>query len=741
MIKKLKRAQTVANDRKIRIKRKSRRNHGCKHEKSDTNKHQEHSCWSHSICQVAPTAAIGQKELCRDHTGSHAPANSQYGTTDTYGRLLSRAHAYFESATGRRWSSVEVGTHHISLKSTLPDRPLTPQLSPNPVVVDSFESKIANPRYRSSTLTGGAKDVDLVATVRKTLTFRRVSPEPLSVPVEAPLSITLRRASGASAYSNVREINYQSSGGNSGATTPELMDNVAPRQPSIAYLITSEDIDTITDLIAANLVRKHNSHSPENGILDKPSSSGERSAAQDNNASRNRSNSIKRRLSFIAGSKTKVSNDIAKNAGSHRPEYLQVAPPTKKRAKRTSTHQSVHEVLWEGEPPSDSPDTGEEPVKKVPYHETASQQDESYGPKGTKPAKDKGDAFDPQNAHASINDWSWKLPQNDIKMVVTDSDSESTDATPKASSQQSDPPQHLHQQHQHGSAVSLHKERVSTRTRPFLRYASSHEGLQDVVSFPPLLPRKTTSEWFSPLPAMETASPLATPPLEASRNLYDFGLDITGTMTPRAKTKSWVRSIEASPAASPGIEFRHDYEFGRVSLEHHADLAHRRKSVVKPHPKAAARTGQPFAMGSSIGSFASERRRSSGPRIQRVRTIDNVHKGERDAPIASRWRKPSIAPARKTSSPAPPDICEDDSHVPEVVTRLGRLRSGTTDRVTLLEASVPPLPQPDRVGIYGKITGTLRRTIANVGTGEGKGGHECDDCETDPRTPSVDWIG
>ncbi len=56
----------------------------------------------------------------------------------------------------------------------------------------------------------------------------------------------------------------------------------------------------------------------------------------------------------------------------------------------------------------------------------------------------------------------------------------------------------------------------------------------------------------------------------------------------------------------------------------------------------------------------------------------------------------------------------------------------------------PPLPKPDHAGMFRRITGTFRDEGSVGGdpcvSDEGWP-HVCDDCEADPRSLSVDWIG
>ncbi|KAL2062802.1 hypothetical protein VTL71DRAFT_5874 [Oculimacula yallundae] len=254
---------------------------------------------------------------------------------------------------------------------------------------------------------------------------------------------------------------------------------------------------------------------------------------------------------------------------------------------------------------------------------------------------------------------------------------------------------------------------------------------------------------------METKFTALTPPSPMSKSLYSMGVDVTigpsGSAISTAPYTTLLQSAEVSssqgsPSQSPAMSFKQDYSIGGLDIEPRID-DRRRKSVVKPHPKATARNGQSFAMGSSIGAHSGERRRSSAPRVQRVRTIDNVHKGEHDQP-PSRWRAPSVCPPRLSVgqlsiNPVEPEDSRDErsyDRIPEILTRLSRLRSGITDRMTLVEAKSPPLPKSDCAGIYGTITGTLRRSIG-APCQEDASQHTCDDCANSSRTPSIDWIG
>lgn len=752
MKKKLRRAETIPNDKKIKVKRRHRRRHRCQHYKSKRQERHQDSCWGESSCQVAPTAPTGQKELCHGHAGHYAPRSTQYGNTDTFGRLM--PHAMPDPAPAvvtRRWSSVEVAAHKIRLQSTLTSVvPRESNIRGSLNMGDRFSLENLSGRYRSSSFTRGAIDHEIVRAVRERLTIRKVATDQLETPVEPPLSITLRRASGASGISGLSGLSGRNtpsatdkdrySGEESGGTTPMAGYQYYSQnnEPTAAYLITSEDIESITLLIAEKLGHSHRSSSQNRTVkgdsLLEHSSPMTRMPAISSMGTR-QPNSVPAESTINVADFQNVSVKPATQCN-----YLQVND-LQQPIRRSSSNKSVHEVLWKGSSESTLEDDG----KLGDTSSLSGTSPESLSEKRKEiPAADRGNAFDPNNARESISEWSWRLPKNDIPMVVTSSDSDSADITPKTKvgRTKSRPPLR--------SAMSTPKVRVATRIRPFPKYSASHEQLQDVVSFPPLSPRKATSEWFSPLPDMETESALSTPSPTHSRPLYGLGVDVTigpsSSAVPKAPLTSWIRSAEVSPSQSPGIEFRADYGFGGLSADARLDDG-RRKSVIKPHPKATARTGQNFAMGSSIGVHSSERRKSSAPRIQRIRTIDNIHKGERDGP-SSRWRPPSICPPRLSpsqlsSSPAEPEELKErrpEERVPEVMTRLQRLRSGITDRISLVEAKSPQLPKPDCAGIYGTITGTLRRSIA-APCEDDVPKHTCDDCANDPRNPSIDWIG
>ncbi|KAH7323687.1 hypothetical protein BKA65DRAFT_567533 [Rhexocercosporidium sp. MPI-PUGE-AT-0058] len=756
--KKLRRADTIPNDKKIKVKRRHRRRHGCQHHRSKRQEQHQASCWGEPSCQVAPTALTGHKELCSGHAGHFVPKNTQHGSTDTFGRLM--AHSMPGPAppvVARRWSSVEVGAHRIGPQSTLQNP--TPQAvgmhgSKNKDQQSDLVPKNLSHGYRSSSFTRDTINHDIVRTVREKLTLRKVVSNQSENPVEPPLSITLRRASGASSISALSgrattcpvHKDFHS-GGESGGATPIVGYQISSQngESSAAYLITSEDIESITLLIADNLGHSRRTYSRNwtLGDNDPPEQPSCITRAPTISSSGTRQpNTLSAESTIILADFQPMPSETTAQG-----DYLQVKG-LQKPIQRSGSNTSIHEVLWKVSKQSTrsfGSSAYEDDGKACDTSSSSGTSPQSLPEKGKKkPAADKGNAFDPNNARESINEWSWTLPKNDITMMITSSDSDSNDAPPRTKTISTKSRLPLR------STVSSPRVPVAPRVRPFPRYAASHEQLQDVVSFPPLSPRKATNEWFSPLPDMETTSKLSTPSPTTARPLYNLGVDVTTGPSCSAMSKapfaSWVRSAEVSPSQSPGVEFRPDYGFGALSSNTRINDS-RRRSVIRPHPKATARTGQSLAMGSSIGVHSSERRKSSAPRVQRVRTIDNIHKGERDG-HASRWRPPSICPPRLSpsqlsSSSAEPEESKErrsEERVPDMMTRLHRLRSGITDRISLVEAKSPQLPKSDCAGIYGTITGTLRRSIA-APYQDDTSKHTCDECANDPRSPSIDWIG
>jgi hypothetical protein len=834
MVRKLRRANTIPYDKEHKRRRRYRKHHKCGQKKVKIHEYQNRSYWLlPAACQVAPTAPAGQKQLCENHREQYSPRHARRGNIDTHNPLcLGLRSKLAPVVVTRRWSSVEIGAHQVLLESTLPVKPNTPDITSSP------QNDIHTPinldqRYRSSTFTRGAIDQDIVRTVRERLTLRKVPREELVTPA----SITLRKASG--------EMRQSFFGSEAGASTPITRQNCSlnKRRLSAAYLITTEDIDSITELIQTNLKRGYSSnsrfdlHAPS---LTPPSRQGTPSPSITNRG-------VVPTNGFPADLVVTVAEVQPINVRPHSPlDYLQVIPSCKNKKDtiaRTHSQKSFHEIIWQGggSPRSVSTVADEDDIKRSAMWEFSSEPATPMTPSLYSADElpqplviDKCDAFDPKNAKASISEWSWRCPRNEIPVVVTSSDSDSNDVSPAISGPQI-PPMSSFLANRPTS-----KGKPSAGVRPPLRSVASETMLQ-VVSFPPLPPRKTTNDWYSPLPPME----ISPPPLTTSQSLYDIGIDVSfgpsssKTVTPKSSQTSWVRSTEVSPG--PSIEFSPNYEIKSKSPDTNLNEKIRQKSVIKAHPSAFARTGDSSAVGSSIGASSGERRKSStlgiqrkasphlcdssrvksfvgyssgerqgppswlrrkesprpgdvfrteafsgtsvgerkgspprsphepsppllqpiptrpptnawpegrrkssSPRIQRVRTIDNAHKGEHEAP--TKWRAPSPFPTPRSPSPSEyEDARESLPNSPSAGRNSTHIRNGWVDRLGLIRDRSPPLPAIDRVGIYGRMTGSQGTPrddpcqdpcfplVAEP--------HDCDDCMKDPRTPSIDWIG
>jgi hypothetical protein len=701
--------------------------------------HQSHSYWWLPGCQVAPTAPIAEKELCLNHVGAHTPRKTRHGNTDTYGYVLSgmTQGRPVPPLLTRRWSSVEIGAHQVPLRSELPALTTSEPKGTPPASDDRFVSKNLGARYRSSSFTRGAIDHDIVRAVREKLTLRQVLHKQSQRPqLETPTSITLRSPSPV--------IMFEASG----ASTPlaNQYANILSRRPSAAYLITSKDIDSITELIEANLQREAeacislqnstrrgssqsgSSHTPISNLSTKSPSMNSRGNVS-SNVSSNR---------LLAGSRISVPEVQPVGSSSNSPmDYLQISKTSKKRsAIRVNSQNSMHEVIWEGgraSPQSASSIADEDDQRRVPFCVSSSESETPRRLNSTEDeptTRDRGNAFDPANARASINEWSWRSSGIDISVVVT-SDSDSPDTAPTPKSIKSPIPSRPFFPHAAYPPL-VSRERTSPKPKPFPRAAISDDKQKDVISFP-ALPRKRTDDWYQPLPEMQTS-----PPPTISKSLYDLGVDANAgdsgsrTVTPKGSTISWVRSAELT--RNPSVDFDPSYEV-------------RRKSVVKAPLKACLRTGESSTMGSSIGSFQGQRRRSSAALLIKrkfISTIDNFHKGERDVP-ASRWRPPSVCPPLK--SPSPTEYEDALQCPPAPFAPWQKLKSGIADRMVMIREKTLPSPKVDHTGIHGKMTGSVRAAkgdpcLSSVnGEEERYAPHVCDDFSKDPRNLSVDWIG
>ena len=707
------------------------RKHRCHHRRS--HEHQTPYHWCQQVCQVIPTAPKGMKELCIGHIGKFKPLMSLRGNTDTYGRILPRL--WSDPApplVSRRWSSVEIGSHQIRLASILPTKSVvsTPTARSLHKSDEVFLPRKLSRPYRSSTFTHGAIDHDIVRTVREKLTLRKVP----SIQLQTPATITLRRASDTSVISGVStgtELLTPTNDPITGSTTPRPYPmSQLDRETDTAYLITSKEIDSITELIEANLRRNFRPHNRVSAYL--PATP---PAAQVTRSPPSPSTGILPKISSPPVSTIMVSPAKAASKAQDSLSYLQVASPSRSNSRsdfRSPSPENAHEIIWEagGSPNSrssmDDVDRNMSSTSNVSASQDTSvtpHANDSESPRLPSPTLDKGDAFDPSNARASISEWSWRLSQPEIPTIVTPSDSESNDVNPYSETPLKVTPRTPIRSV--ASAPDVPKASRKAKSRFFARPASTSPEVEDVVFFPPLPTRRTTSDWYSPLPNID-CSPTKSP---TSQSLCNEIIDATGAITPNIPAPQPQRhlyfpTMDRPESPTPNAELNSNYTAPR-------------KSVIKAHPQAPARTGSQATIGSSIGASSGERRKSSvKPSIKRVHTIDHVSKGSRTRNW-TRNRPPSVCPPPISASPG--EISEDNESTRAMILPPNKRIEPVNRRRRDMS---PPLPTMDRAGIYAKITGSVRSALGlDDCQDECPPQHDCDDCAKDPRQPSVDWLG
>jgi hypothetical protein len=411
-------------------------------------------------------------------------------------------------------------------------------------------------------------------------------------------------------------------------------------------------------------------------------------------------------------------------------------------------------------------------------------------------SKLKSNAFDPKNARSSISEWSWGCSRNEIALVITSSEDEGNKQDTEF---KQDRGHDQKKEHEGDSRYEESKEDDMTRKRPFClpkdrprspptrtgspsrerakvrpfsRYAGSSKQLREVESFP-ALPRKTTNDWFSPLPGIN--SPVV---VTGSQPLYDIGLDIncgpsiSRELFPGSSQSPGVLSAQLLPRRSAECDFDDDLskssdvrsiDVRQKNVEMQSDNA-RSKGTMKSYPKAPARTGSPSTIGSSIGISSGERKLSTktpppvGAKsssdhsptstldLTHIRTIDSILKKDRNDSYM-KWRKPSVCPPRQTPSPSEyEDAQEEKSSNPDPMPISPRPKYSLANRLSLIQDFSPPIAKLDHVGIYGQITGAKRKPMTGepcIQKEEMDGdAHRCESCKNSLRkTPSTDWIG
>ena len=636
----------------------------------------------------------------------------------------------------RPWSSIEIGSQGAN-QLLEQKRPPVTRAFPSRSRASTISLPHRPPRKSSD---------DMVETIRQKLMSRRIS----STRSPTPAEITLRRASGA--YISNADASIRSSVRTVKTLVPakSISGDTAPRALSSGlsnakYLITSKDIDAITALIESSL--KPQAQDAQHNIID------DSTISTPNAASRCRGTSFTEKGMIVTRGKPSISSAIKPEVASSviqqhdAAESLQhAAACTKPRQpsiiSRCLSRKSEHEVIWQGG--SDVADSG----CKANEHCCADSEDyEEDSPHSHSPEivavsnlRQLSDhAFDPKNADESINTWRSELP-NDPIVVET-----------------------LQSQSNRAPGISITKPTIVG---------------QKVTSFPPL-PRRTTADWYSPLPDMSDAS--STEPQAQNQTLHDLGIDAcTGPKdrpaspgpasptTPLSLPYTLKDFMERQPSCEPIIsaptanrdqftnvftgkeaERRISIVDDKSSMATHPRLypsEGRRKSSIRIHPTAIARVGTNGSIGSSLGVSAYAKRKMS----THVAVVDNAHKGER----GGTWVKPrqdSGYPTTTMLAATDPedddeeedsDESEDDSKSNSTsesrrMSRPKLMKSGLVDRMALIrDRSSHSSNDTDHAWIYAQTTGSQVKKKCNDMCKP----KDCQACGKS-RAPSVDWIG
>ncbi|KAJ8069970.1 hypothetical protein OCU04_000376 [Sclerotinia nivalis] len=557
-------------------------------------------------------------------------------------RLMSEPAAPIVS---RRWSSVEVGTRQVKLPPLLKQDSAKHMQGKGPIFQNEiFNTTPLNERNRSSSFTAGAEYNDIVRSLRERLTTRKL---PNSQKL-MPSAITLRRpsASNRSDMSSTMATSGFLTTPGTGSVIPSISSRQATfpeNQPhdSEAYIITREDVEAVMELLQTNLLNTGEAHTPVSAphgpSVEEQSPRGTRLpslsfthkgmvpvvrhtpceiqiyAAQSENsreASQNGNTTTTNLSPVMSHSQTNIVDPS--NPG----QFLEISQTEFGRLDRLSeegSERSVHEVIWKEDNSTeshlterghvhsevDSSECSSKANTPLPSATTSARHDDARpcfqllksSDQDHRPREEKG-AFDPKNARMSISKWSWQC---------------------ESQANEDD-----------GNLVS------TTEQEP-------HKG--HVISFPPL-PRKSTNEWRSPLPDMSVSnrdSKLLGGMLPRmhqschSHSLYSIGIDartapspsppmISGMATTPTTRSSWLNETAISPPERV-CSWLTNSESGTLKRQKSDTHLHRKKSVVKAHPKAPARSGNAAAIGSSIGSFTRVRRRATSQDLAKSRKV------------------------------------------------------------------------------------------------------------------------
>ena len=465
----------------------------------------------------------------------------------------------------RRWSSVGIGADELPRRSSVAAAP------PNNGLTNDGRKKINSWIYVPN-------NDEITRVVRARLTFREV---PANHP-PTPATITLRRAS---------RIITENSVGPSTKADVDISASLLPRSerwneirpPAATYLITTDDILFITNLIQSGFdVRRTTEHHDLNGGAPrKPSVTSQGVLPQP---------SIPADVAMTIADVHQASNvPRASFKESQIPDSKQPRDSARKLSPAFSM-KNAPEVIWE--------DTGSHASLS-----TSSKASSSYHlSEGRVEAID-----DSSNA--------WLLGQSSLIGQEAGSPHEVL------------PGEHRHKSSDKGDIPPMSRvfqwvfkeptEEMVKALGPFpkqtapdkisespavldkkISFPSISLFSPDVVSFPPLPARKFTNDWISPLPD------LSAPASDDSKCLYDARIDAqvgSGAKDPNASL------LHVGEQTAP-VEATKQH---RSSPSPDTDSNRRRKSANLLHPEVTPRLGDSFKVGNAIGCSSGARRKSS----------------------------------------------------------------------------------------------------------------------------------
>lgn len=549
----------------------------------------------------------------------------------------------------RRWSSVEIGTRQLKLPPLLKQNFGKQMQRQIPTFqAEFFTSSPLRERNRRSSFTAGAGYNDVVRSLRERLTIRKLPNNQML----RPFAITLRRPSVSNrsdrssimATSGFLSTPWGSSNGPSLSSHQLTFSETLP-QDTEAYIITREDVEAVMELIQANILDSRQvytpaSIAPRGSTAESQSPRGTRlpsvsftpkgmvpvvrptpckiqicTAHSDNSPE-----ASQKAISLISNASAAPNRSPAYIV-SHRDQgklleisQTDLAPHSPR--SDAGTERSVHEVIWEEHHSPGSYIMDKDNLQSEDDNSQCSSRGSTPSPTTSltlkrgdakpcfqllktsnqdhRPSKEKG-AFDPTNSRMSIKKWSWQC------------ESEANEANNDL-----------------GSLVTI------TEQEP----PKDH-----VISFPPL-PRKTTNEWRSPLP--DLTIPIRDPKLlggmllqasqiRHSHSLYSIGIDartapssptLSGIATTPIMRSSWLDETAAISPPERVSSWLSNFETETPKRQKSdTDLQCRKRSVIKAHPKAPARSGTAAAIGSSIGSCTGVRRRASSQALVKSNKI------------------------------------------------------------------------------------------------------------------------